>query len=160
MLFKEGAGMDPFEFMDVTEDEVAGVLDVIEEGKGVRNRQVCICGHPMVRHALDRDLGHYVCSPNAAGCMCTNPRGVLEVSDLRKFLRSTKGMGASHALTQGMLAAKRAEVEMEWVEGGAPGCDKCKTVGIKVIPAPVNARGEILDKSSSLNVFLCSDCLL
>jgi hypothetical protein len=85
---------------------------------------------------------------------------VLEVGDLRKFLRSTKGMGASHALTQGMIAGKKAGVEMSWVGGVAPGCDKCGAVGVKVIPAPVSPRGEILDKSSALNVFLCSDCIL
>lgn len=151
--------MDPFEFLDVDENEVAEVLDQIEDSKGIRDRQVCICGHPMVRHALNRDLGHYVCSPNAAGCLCVSPRAVLEVGDLRKFLRSTKGMGAFHALTQGIKAAKEAEVSMEWVGGVPPSCDKCSASGVKVRPAPVSERGEILQKASALNVFLCNECV-
>jgi hypothetical protein len=152
-------GVDPFEMLAVSEEEVAEMLETIEDGKHVRDRRVCVCGHPMVHHKVNMDLGHYVCAPNAAGCFCKTPRAVLETADLRKFLRSTKGMGASHALMQGMVAAKKAGVEQSWIGGVAPGCDKCGAVGVKVIPAPVSPRGEILNKASALNIFLCTGCL-
>jgi hypothetical protein len=156
---REEMGMDPFEFLAVSEAEAAELLDSIEDSKVVRDRRICICGHPIVRHKFREDLGYYVCEPNAAGCKCNTRRAVLEVGDLRKFLRSTKGMGSSHALTQGMVAAKQAGVEMDWVDGVAPSCDKCGASGVKVIPAPVSPRGEILDKTSAHNVFLCAGCL-
>jgi hypothetical protein len=149
---------DVFDFLGVDENEAEEYLKEIENGKHIQDRRVCICGHPMVRHKLEVDLGYFVCSPNAAGCLCRTPRAVLETGDLRKFLRSTKGMGSSHALTQGMLAAKKADVEMNWIE--QPSCDKCGASGVKVIPAPVSPNGQILDKASRLNVFLCQDCLL
>jgi hypothetical protein len=151
---------DVFDFLGVDENEVQEVLDEIENGKHIQDRRVCICGHPIVRHKFKADLGWFVCEPNAAGCKCNTPRAVLETGDLRKFLRSTKGMGSSHALTQGMIAAKKAGVELNWIGDVPPNCDKCGASGVKVIPAPVSPNGEILDKASRLNVFLCQDCLL
>lgn len=149
---------DVFDFLGVDENEAEEVLKEIQGRRAVLDRRVCICGHPMARHEFDVALAQEVCSPNAAGCMCDSPRAVLETSDLRKFLRSTKGMGSSHALTQGMIAAKKAGVEMNWIE--QPSCNKCGASGVRVLPAPVSSRGEILDKSSKINVFLCIDCVL
>lgn len=79
-----------------------------------RDGRICACGHPMSKHREvdvyeDGSLITYSCYPTRTSCLCAEALPVLEVSDIRPFMRKTKGYGDQHALSlglRGLLAEK------------------------------------------------------
>jgi hypothetical protein len=137
-----------FDFFDFSEEEAVKQARLFESDKYDRDGRVCLCGHPMKRHAFTK------CSPSRLICPCKKARPVLETSDTRVFLRKTRGSGTGHALAQGILAAK-GKHEITWLVEMK--CDKCGTEG-KVSPVAVSQQGSIMDEATGFDALLCQKC--
>jgi hypothetical protein len=143
---------DPFDFFDFTEEEAKKEIAEVaikEDVKGL----VCICGHPVGRH--DDTSGLVVCSAGKFSCPCKNIRAVVKVDNARIFLRRTKGGGALHALSQGLLSAREAGQKIEWlIEQKCDLCGKAKQLS----PVPVTQRGVIVSDPTGYDKLLCAQC--
>lgn len=89
--------------------------------KRARNPFICLCGHPESRHTV---FGESVyCRPSKLECHCAVIQRVIRASDTRVFVRKTNGYGQEHALTRGLAAAAKKQIEVDWVPELA--CAKC-----------------------------------
>jgi hypothetical protein len=141
-----------FDFFDFSEEEAEQQAREFESDKYDRDGRICICGHPMKRHTSFN--GMTTCSPSRLICPCKKSRPVIESSDTRVFLRKTRGSGSSHALAQGILAA-RGKHEITWLIEMK--CDKCGAEG-KISPVAVSQAGIIKDEPTGFDVLLCQKC--
>jgi hypothetical protein len=123
------------------------------------NRQICICGHSLNFHTEVGD--RTVCSPGRMTCRCVNVRAVLEVDDIRLFLRNTAGVGAEHALGQGLSACVARGVTFSWIES-PPLCDMCTQPMFEgVYPVAVNPHtGTLTDISTGIDKLVCASCFV
>jgi len=141
-----------FDFFDFSEEEAVEQARLFESDKYDRDGRICLCGHPMKRHA-NYGAGS-TCSPSRLICPCKKSRPVIETSDTRVFLRKTRGSGSGHALAQGILAAK-GKHDITWLVEMK--CDKCEAEG-KVSPVAVSQRGTIMDEATGFDALLCQKC--
>lgn len=146
---------DPFASLSSSVEEGKEELDFINTRRGGTDSRVCICGHPVSRHKLDPYIGIKLCSPNAQRCPCKRRVAVLKASDLRVFLRSTRGEGWLHALGQGLLAAQEKGVKLNWLMEDV--CELCNK-SAKVMPASLNERKKA-DVNSGMNYLICDECM-
>lgn len=128
------------------------------------DRRICICGHAMSRHHLDRYDGRHYCKPGALDCPCLQPREVIEVPNTRFFMRKSMGSGVKHALTRGIaasidrLGAEEFEQSSKWLVD--PICDICKEPS-KFYPQRVTPTGSPLldvDDDQGVTAFMCASC--
>jgi hypothetical protein len=145
---------DPFNFLDVSEDEATSDYEEIQKF-GIKDRRICICGHSVKSHKIIEGRGVHKCQALKQSCPCRSPRAVLNTSNARLFLHKTFGGGGLHALTQGIVSAQKRGAEVEWVIEQK--CDKCSAVG-PVSPVPVTQQGAIRDEATGIDILLCRDC--
>jgi hypothetical protein len=96
-------------------DDVLRLLTEEAQARGVgeRDQRICMCGHPMSRHKEAR--GERRCAPSRMICGCRDATAAIEVSDTRKFLRKTTGIGRAHALVKGIVGLVEANGKFEWL---------------------------------------------
>jgi hypothetical protein len=140
-----------FTFEEALED----LSDRRDIGRAGKDPRICICGHPVKRHKWMSFLGLYECNPNAQKCPCKNVEVIGKASDLRMFLRSTRGEGHLHALGQGLVALEKAGGTFEWIADKK--CFICKEVK-PVIPTAINERGYSMESATKQNILICHDC--
>lgn len=149
--------LDPLAAMGVSLEEALAADKKITDKtrKGVRDRRICVCGHPVARHA--EYAGVLTCKPTAMRCPCRKVRPVLEADDIRTFLRKTEGSGMLHALTRGIAASVSSGKKVEWTV--ALNCDRCgQSEGRKVMPSVVTQGGRITNTATGYDVLLCNVC--
>lgn len=143
---------DPFGFLDFTFEEAELEISEAEVRDDVRGL-ICICGHPVGRH--DSNAGLVMCSAGKSTCPCKNVRPVVRVENARIFLRRTKGGGALHALSQGLVSARKAGQNIEWlIDQKCDLCGKAKQLS----PVPVTQRGVIVSEPTGYDKLLCVQC--
>lgn len=144
---------DPFAFLDFSQEEAQAADEELKKPKSKRDRRICLCGHPMARHT--NLSGMVYCKPTRMECPCKKPRPVLEVSDVRPFLRKTSGAGPLHALGRGLAAAAAKGIEVRWLVEMK--CDRCGKAG-PISPVPVTQRGIAVNEATGFDALLCADC--
>lgn len=148
---------DPFEFLSSTVDEGRELMEFVDTSREGMDHRVCVCGHPVKRHKRDRMTGIMTCSPNAQRCPCQRPFAVLKASDLRVFLRSTRGEGWLHALGQGLLSAQEKGIKLDWLVEMK--CEMCEQEA-KVMPVLLNKDKKADILTGTMSFLLCDDCML
>jgi hypothetical protein len=141
-----------FDFLDFTVDEAIEANEELTQ-RGPRDQRVCLCGHPVSRHM--EIMGIVRCKPSKMECSCKKVTPVLEVSDLRVFLRKTDGSGPMHALGRGLAAAVQKEINVKWLV--EPECERCKNKG-PVSPVAATVSGFIANHDTGYNALLCANC--
>jgi hypothetical protein len=144
------------DFFDFSEEEAEEAAEKMEQISGRKDGRICICGHSKTRHTMF-NTGVINCTVGKQSCPCMKVRLVVECDDNRKFMRKTEGAGALHALSQGILGAVKAGLEVKWLVEQK--CDKCARVD-KVSPVPVTQNGQIVDYATGYDLLLCRDCRL
>jgi hypothetical protein len=143
---------NPFDFFDFSLEE-AIKTDAALTAHRNRDARICACGHPMARHT---NVGGIVfCKPTRMECPCKASRAVLEVSDVRMFLRRTDGGGSMHALGRGLQASVVKGCEVSWLIDMQ--CDRCRKPG-RVSPVPVTQNGYASTYATGFDALLCADC--
>ena len=152
----DAMGINPIEAMGLSMDDVLEadrkILSVTKKGK--RDRRICLCGHAVARHS--EYAGHLTCKPSAMLCPCKAVKPVIEVDDIRAFLRRTEGAGAMHALTRGIAAAVSSGKEVTWIVELK--CDKCGKASSNVVPAAVTQSGRLADGATGYDALICHEC--
>lgn len=152
-MTENNAAADALAEMGLTVDEVLEI-DATVLGKRDKDSRVCLCGHPMGRHT--QVAGIVMCKPSRMDCACKRARPVIEVSDLRPFLRKTEGSGALHALTRGMAVLASQGKSAKWLIPLA--CDRCGALDNKVVPCSVTQQGTAANRSTGFDALLCAKC--
>lgn len=144
------------ESMGMSIDEVeAANEEIVSQGRRPEtDRRVCLCGHGMGRHTIINGL--VFCKPSRMECPCKKARPVLEVEDVRKFLRVTRGGGPLHALIQGLLQHSKGGKDAKWITDLL--CDRCGKDDGNVVPVPVTQRGFATDSATGYDALLCREC--
>jgi hypothetical protein len=147
---------NPLEKMGLSLEEVLEVDEKLikDTRRGKKDRRICLCGHPMSRHA--EYAGVLSCKPTAMQCPCKKMRPVLEADDVRPFLRKTEGSGAMHALTRGIASAVSTGKMVNWIVDVV--CDKCGSTEGGVVPAAVTQTGYLSPSATGFDVLLCGKC--
>lgn len=144
---------DPFDFVDFSYVDVAEAeVELSKKNRLDRDNRICVCGHPISRH--ETTYGVY-CKPSKMECPCKKVRAVLQVGDVRCFLRKTSGSGAFHALGLGLKTAYDRGFAVEWLVEQK--CDRCGAEE-PVSPVPVTASGSIMQDATGFDVLLCKTC--
>lgn len=148
--------LDPLAGMGISLDEAIAVDKklVAQTRKGRKDRRVCLCGHPVVRH--NEYAGVLSCKPTAMICPCKKIKPVLESDDIRPFLRKTEGSGALHALTRGIASAVSTEHKVTWLINLV--CDRCAGTDGGVVPAAVTQGGRLSSSATGYDALLCGKC--
>lgn len=141
-----------FSHFDFTLDEALEANDDLAE-RGPRDQRVCLCGHAVGRHSEYH--GIVQCKPSKMDCACKKVRPVIEVSDLRVFLRKTDGQGPMHALGRGMAAATKKGIEIKWLVEAK--CDRCENEG-PISPVAVTSTLHASNYDTGFNNLLCANC--
>ena len=144
--------------MDVVSPMSEEAVKMYLEGRlnKVKDRRVCVCGHPMSYHGAVGDLE--VCTPARGRCRCAKSRPVLKSVNLRKFMYTTEGVGVAHALGKAIAACRADEVEIEWLDGG-PKCDICLDSIEEPIPVAVDvAFDRPSGQSTGVDKIVCMGC--
>lgn len=148
---------DPFEALGVSREAALAALEETRTRR-IGDSRVCICGHPVGRHAVSEVTGKTSCRPTRMDCPCPVIEPVVEVEDVRPFLHKTKGHGFKHALMLGFAALEKKGKSFEWIEeAGWPRCEMARTetecAGGKL---PYAVRGGRLSREpADRNVLLC-----
>lgn len=145
---------NPFDFLDITEDEAMEALDKADR-YGKRDGRICICGHSLKFHNFVDSRGVYVCNALKQACPCKTPRVVVESTNTRVFMRKTEGGGGLHALTRGIAKASEIGATVEWTVEMK--CDRCATEG-PIAPVPITAEGQIQGRATGYDALLCRTC--
>jgi hypothetical protein len=145
----------------MTLEEVQAVAETYRDATKRRDRRVCACGHSMTKHQTVEIAGRELetrCYTTKLTCPCLSPKPVILASDVRPFLRRTKGSGQSHALMLGIagLVSKEGRT-FEWLEGW-PRCElealgDCTPSGIG--PYAVSKAGQVTGDQEAYNFLLC-----
>lgn len=131
--------------------------------KKQRNHSVCICGHSVSYHT--EVGGRSVCSPTTIrSCKCSVVRPVLDVQNLRLFLRVTSGSGGEHALGQGITACDANGKAYEWIGTAGTKCDAClgdmEDWANRHIVALDPFSGLPAERSTGIDKIVCTSCYL
>jgi hypothetical protein len=147
------AEKDPFDFVDFSYVDVAQAEVILSRQKrSDRDNRICVCGHPVARH----ETGYAVyCKPSKMECPCKKVRAVLQVGDVRCFLRKTSGAGQFHALGLGLKTAYDRGFAVDWLIDQK--CDKCGEEGA-VSPVPVTINGVESSEATGYDALLCKKC--
>lgn len=116
--------------------------------------RICLCGHPVGRHTVVG--GITFCKPARMECPCKKCRPVIEVDDVRKFLRKTGGAGPLHALTLGIKSLAESGKKAKWIVDVS--CDRCGATDTPVVPVPVTQRGIAASHPTGYDALLCEKC--
>ncbi len=141
-------GLDPAEVL--AEDKKLNA----RPARAKRDHRINVCGHPVAR--ITNANGIVYCKPTRMECPCKKLRPMLEVSDLRFFLRRTEGGGALHALTRGLAALEEAGGSAKWLVDLV--CDRCGKADGGVVPVPVTGNGIQVSRATGFDAMLCKDC--
>jgi len=129
--------------------------------RGRTDKRVCICGHGVSRHTV---LAQGVlCEPTKTPCRCHEIDPVIEVSDIRYFLRKTSGPSELHALIRGIRAMSESEEKTgikatvnklrPWV------CVFCDSEeGTNPYPLTKEGRRNFEGTSEGYDKFVCAAC--
>lgn len=146
--------------MDVVNPYSEEAVELYLRGKlkKVKDRRVCVCGHPMSYHGQVGEIS--VCTPARGRCRCTKSRAILKTTNLRKFMYTTEGVGVNHALGKAIASCRADEVEMVWLdEGGVVKCDICLEVVLEPIPVAVDvAFDRPSGMSTGVDKIICMGC--
>lgn len=150
---KISSAADAFAAMGI---DLAEVLEADKSvlGKREKDNRICICGHPMARHT--QVAGITMCKPSRMDCPCKKARAVVEVSDMRPFLRKTEGSGAMHALTRGMAQLASVGKQAKWIVPLV--CDRCQKEHNQVYPCAVTQQGVAAKRATGYDALLCAEC--
>ena len=144
---------NPFEHLDFTAEDVTNAKKELGRKKRLdRDNRICVCGHPVARH--DTTYATY-CKPSKMECPCKKVRPVLQVGDVRCFLRKTTGAGVFHALGLGLQAAVERGFSVHWLIDMK--CDRCGKEG-SLSPVPVTANGIAQEQATGYDALLCPTC--
>ncbi|MFM1786420.1 MAG: hypothetical protein RL228_370 [Actinomycetota bacterium] len=120
------------------------------------SKQVCICGHAVNKHS-ELSQGRWTCQTANHICPCQGPEPVLVVQDTRYFMKKTEGYGPMHAISYGLM---RLRQEKKWARFIIDlKCDRCKAENCKLYPTALSPELRIVRRPSSINKFLCIECL-
>lgn len=150
---------DAFKWLDFDLEEAVQYNKEQDNKNHQRDNRICICGHPISRHNHLVGAEHLIeCKPTAMTCRCKQEhiRPVIEVSDMRDFLRKTTGNGKMHALGRGMAASFAKGHKVEWIVPIS--CDGCGATDVQVSPVNVDANGLVRDRETGISRLLCSVC--
>jgi hypothetical protein len=151
---KEIEMTNPFDFLDISEEEAMSNLDEANR-YGKRDGRICICGHSLKFHNFIDTRGVHVCNALKQACPCKNPRVVVESTNTRVFMRKTEGGGGLHALVRGIAGAQKVGATVDWVVDMK--CDRCGTEG-PIAPVPISPEGAIQSRSTGYEALLCRNC--
>ena len=144
--------------MDVVNPFSEEAIELYRKGKlnKVKDRTVCVCGHPMTYHASIGDV--HVCTPAKSRCRCTKSRAILNSTNLRRFMYTTEGVGVNHALGKSIAACRADGVGFEWI-GGEIKCDICLEVTQEPIPIAVDTTfDKPATQSTGTDKIICIGC--
>jgi hypothetical protein len=145
---------DALEAMGISAEEAIAADENLKERKQ-RDSRICLCGHAVNRHLVSS--GSVLCTPSRMVCPCKNIRPVLEVDDIRMFLRKTTGPGVEHALVRGMAALAKDGKSARWIEEVA--CDRCHTTEGRITAVPITAGKTVAYEATGFNALLCESCM-
>lgn len=140
-------------------------IDRLKRDETKKDPRICKCGHPARSHTTESNndfhrqlaaAGHFRCNPGRQQCPCKKFEAVMQTSDVRKFIFKTEGPAEQHALARGAMKIWEKGGQVDWIPGVS--CDRCKTMGVKLTPIPLNGAGEIMTRPSAINVLLCLEC--
>lgn len=152
--------MSPEEMLKMLGTSAADIEDAYNAGElETRNtkidKRVCACGHRVAAHT--EIAGVTFCKPARMECPCKKCRPVLEAEDTRVFLRSTRGGGRLHALSQGLYALLQREKKVRWIIEFK--CDRCgASTGKPLTPVPVTQSGIATTYPTGYDALLCDEC--
>jgi len=141
----------------ITQREIEETLEALQESRSVRDDydpRICLCGHAVKRHTSAN--GYVYCKPSKMSCPCKTVRPVLEVQDIRKFLRKTTGAGPLHALSLGIASHVLENKSVKWIVDLV--CDRCGDTQSPVTPVPVTQRGHAAPRATGYDALLCTKC--
>jgi len=157
---EDESALAALEAMGLSVEEVQQAEQEMLESLGGRryrthvDPRICICGHPVGRHTIAE--GMVFCKPSRMECPCKKCRPVVEVDDVRKFLRKTSGAGPLHALTLGIKKLAQDGKNVKWIVELV--CDRCGAEGVPVSPTPVTQRGFAAQHATGYDALLCEKC--
>lgn len=160
MTRSKKAGLDEaatlFAALGLAPEDVMAIDSALNSrpARAKRDHRINVCGHPIAR--ITNAAGIVYCKPTRMECPCKKIRPMLEVSDLRFFLRRTEGGGALHALTRGLAALEAAGGQAKWLEDLQ--CDRCGATEGGVVPVPVTANGIKVSRATGYDAMLCRVC--
>lgn len=143
------------EDIGVDVDEMDEYMASLKTGIGIQERQVCICGHALVRHTKGDVAGY--CNYGKAWCDCTEPIPVLDPDDLRPFVYSTTGVGKKHALAKALYTLRKNGKSARWLIERV--CFRCGSEGQTVFPTALTRDKRIARGSGYTNALLCRECV-
>lgn len=121
------------------------------------NREICVCGHPMNKHTEVAE-GLESCVTSNLWCPCARPFAIVEVDDIRYFMRESHGRGVKHALTIGLRnlqkAGKGSRLLIE------PHCFVCHSTENPIEVVGIDRNGGLAFSAAPVNVLACEACIL
>lgn len=131
--------------------------------KKVKDKKVCVCGHPMTYHGRAGDIE--ICTPAKGRCRCNKSREILKTNNLRKFMYTTEGVGVNHALGKAITSCRADDVAIEWLDAtgnkgvDGPRCDMCLTEMLEPIPVAIDiAFDRPAISSTGIDKLICMGC--
>lgn len=149
---------DLFDSLGITEEDIKE-SDRRQKIRGRTDQRVCMCGHGMSKHKFVTDVALWSCRPNAYSCPCKVPVAVMEVSNIKPFLRKTIGGGLLHALFAGLQGMRELDKESTFKPLIPWECAFCATT-VNVQPQPLTKEGYRINDGISLGYdrFVCEEC--
>jgi hypothetical protein len=146
---------DALAAMGLDLDEVVDIDNGLRTRPNTRDGRICLCGHAVSKHT---DFGNGVmsCKPSKMDCPCKKCRPVMDVEDVRPFLRKTQGSGSMHAFSRGLAALAMSGKSAQWIVDLT--CDRCGEHNGSLVPVPVTAHGIITDYATGHDALLCPTC--
>lgn len=140
------------------QDEELAEADKRQKKRGKTDRRVCICGHGVSKHRYNDLVGMWSCKP-AFDCRCKAPVAVMEVTNIKPFLRKTEGGGALHALFGGLQGMRELDKEATFTKLISWVCHFCQSdVGVKPEPLTQHGRRTRDGLSEGYDAFVCDEC--
>lgn len=121
------------------------------------NREICTCGHPISKHS-EISEGLEACVTSNLWCPCAQPYPLVEVDDVRYFMRESHGRGVKHALTIGLRNLQKAgKTSRLLIE---PHCFICGETNVSVEIVGIDRHGGLAFAAAPVNVLSCENCTL
>lgn len=143
------------EDIGIDEEEMDNYMTSLKTGIGIPERQICICGHALLRHTKSEVAGY--CNFGKAWCDCNVPFPVLDPDDLRPFIYSTTGVGKKHALAKGLHTLRKNGKAARWLIERL--CFRCGSESGLVFPTALTRDKRIASGSGHTNALLCGECV-
>jgi hypothetical protein len=121
------------------------------------NRQICTCGHPMSKHS-ESDSGAISCVTSNLWCPCVKPFAIVEVDDIRYFMRESHGRGIKHALSIGLRGIQKAGKQSRLLI--EPHCFMCQKTELNLEIVGIDRNGGVASSAAPVNALLCEACTL